>query len=70
MRKLLRERIELDTTIRIRDEEITKLEGKLSRATKENLTITARVAALEKELQQLYKSNVALRKEVLNSVIL
>lgn len=68
VRQLLQARIESDTVIRKKEDEISKLEAKLTRANKEKSTATARAATLEKENLTLHRSNETLKKEAASLV--
>ncbi|XP_013391271.1 hyaluronan mediated motility receptor [Lingula anatina] len=64
IKKLLKERATQDKTLANKEEEITRLDGKLQAAYKDRSGLQAQVAVLEKELKEVNKGNEILKAKV------
>ena len=65
IKRLLKERADQDKLLSNKDEEARKLEGRLHNANSDKSSLQAKLAAAEKELQAMKKSNELLKNKVL-----
>ena len=61
---MLKERADQDKLLSNKDDEVKKLEGRLLHANSDKSSLQAKMAAAEKELQAMKKSNELLKNKV------
>ncbi len=64
IKRLLRERTDLDKRLQQRDEEVSRLEGRLQQAVKDRTSLQANLASAEKEVKDTKKANDLLKQKV------